>query len=113
MSKENTLLIAEAFYSLQMEGITTGYPAYFVRLANCNLSCGANMSFVNKFKKDIVDYDPGSFKGDLHAEGKATWTCGTIPVWAKGTERSYQWLIDKWKDEGVYNNIKRGIILLS
>lgn len=110
MEKKNTLLISEAFYSVQGEGITSGYPAYFVRLANCNLSCGANMAFVNKFKKDQVDYDPGSFKGDLHAEGKATWTCDTIPVWAKGTERSYQWLIDKWKDEGVYDDIKRGII---
>ena len=109
-AKENTLLIAEDFYSLQMEGITTGYPAYFIRLANCNLSCGAKMAFVNKFKKDQVDYDPGSFKGDLHEEGKATWTCDTIPVWAKGVERDYDYLINRWKEQGIYEDIKKGII---
>lgn len=109
-AKENTLLISEDFYSIQGEGITSGYPAYFIRLANCNLSCGARMAFVNKFKKDEVDYDPGTFQGDLHAEGKATWTCDTIPVWAKGVERDYDYLINKWKDLGIYNDIKRGII---
>lgn len=109
-AKENTLLISEDFYSIQGEGITSGYPAYFIRLANCNLSCGARMAFVNKFKKDEVDYDPGTFQGDLHAEGKATWTCDTIPVWAKGVERDYDYLINKWKDLGIYDDIKRGII---
>jgi len=109
-AKENTLLISEEFLSVQCEGITTGYPAYFIRLANCNLSCGARMAFVNKFKKDEVDYDPGTFQGDLHAEGKATWTCDTIPVWAKGVERDYDYLINKWKDLGIYDDIKRGII---
>jgi len=107
---ENKLLISEDFYSVQGEGITSGYPAYFIRLANCNLSCGAKMSFVNQFKKDKVDYDPGTFKGDLHAEGKATWTCDTIPVWAKGVERDYQYLIDRWIEQGIYDDIKRGII---
>lgn len=106
----NTLLISEDFYSIQGEGITSGYPSYFVRLANCNLSCGANMAFVNQFKKDKVDYDPGSFKGDLHAEGKATWTCDTIPVWAKGVERHYSYLLDRWKEEGVYEDIKNGTV---
>jgi len=107
---ENTLLISEDFFSIQGEGITSGYPAYFVRLANCNLSCGARMAFVNKFKKDEVDYDPGTFQGDLHSEGKATWTCDTIPVWAKGVERDYQYLIDRWKEQGIYDDIKKGII---
>lgn len=110
MKNKNTLLIAEAFHSVQCEGITSGYPAYFIRLANCNLSCGASPGFVNQFKKDDVTYDPGTFKGDLHKEGNASWTCDTIPVWAKGTERPFQWLIDKWKDEGIYEHIKSGLI---
>ena len=109
---EGKLLISEDFYSIQGEGITSGYPAYFVRLANCNLSCGANMAFVNQFKKDKVDYDPGSFKGDLHAAGKATWTCDTIPVWAKGVERDYQYLIDRWIEQGIYDDICNGTIHL-
>lgn len=110
MKTKNTLLIAEAFHSVQCEGITSGYPAYFVRLANCNLSCGASVKFVNQFKKDNATYDPGTFKGDLHKTGEASWTCDTIPVWAKGTERTYQWLIDKWKEEGIYEQIKSGLI---
>ena len=109
---EGKLLISEDFYSIQGEGITSGYPAYFVRLANCNLSCGAKMAFVNQFKKEEVDYDPGSFKGDLHAEGKATWTCDTIPVWAKGVERDYQYLIDRWIEQGIYDDICNGTIHL-
>lgn len=110
MEHTGTLLISECFYSLQMEGITTGYPAYFIRLANCNLSCGATVNFVNEFKLGKVAYDPGTFKGELHKDGIASWTCDSIPIWAKGTERTYQWLIDKWKDEGVYDDIKKGII---
>ncbi|HOJ95575.1 MAG TPA: 7-carboxy-7-deazaguanine synthase QueE, partial [Methanospirillum sp.] len=31
--------IAELFTSLQGEGLTSGYPTIFVRLAGCNLSC--------------------------------------------------------------------------
>ena len=39
---KNSLPIAESFYSIQGEGMTTGYPAVFVRLAGCNLMCGGN-----------------------------------------------------------------------
>jgi len=106
----NKLLISEDFYSVQCEGISSGVPSYFVRLANCNLSCGATPAFVNKFKKDEVDFDPGTFRGDLHAKGDATWTCDTIPVWAKGTERDFQYLIDRWKEQGIYNDIMSGLI---
>ena len=108
--KENTLLISEDFFSVQCEGLSSGYPANFVRLANCNLSCGASMKFVNQFKKDIVDYDPGSFQGDLHSKGEATWTCDTIPVWAKGTEREFQYLIDRWTEDGILNDILDGLV---
>ena len=33
------LQLAEIFYSIQGEGVFTGTPAVFVRLAGCNLSC--------------------------------------------------------------------------
>ncbi len=106
----NKLLISEDFYSVQAEGITSGVPSYFVRLANCNLSCGANMSLVNKIKKGEINPGPGEFKGDLHEQGKATWTCDTIPVWVKGTERDFDYLIDKWIIEGIEKDIRSGLI---
>ncbi|HTU82519.1 MAG TPA: 7-carboxy-7-deazaguanine synthase QueE [Candidatus Acidoferrales bacterium] len=45
------LAIAEIFYSIQGEGLWTGTPAVFVRLAGCNLAC----DFCD------TDYSIGSF----------------------------------------------------
>jgi len=106
----NKLLVSEHFYSVQGEGISSGVPSYFVRLTHCNLTCGASAKFVNQFKKDIVEYDPGTFQGDLHAKGDATWTCDTIPVWVKGKNMEFQELIDSWKQQGIYDLIRDGII---
>ncbi len=111
----DSLLISEDFYSIQGEGITSGYPSYFIRLANCNLTCGATPEFVNQFKKNEeqnqdLNYDPGSFKGDLHKENKATWTCDTIPVWTKGQEQPFSYLPARWIEYGVYDLIKKGIV---
>ena len=35
----NTLTVTSRFYTLQGEGPFRGFPAYFVRLAKCNLAC--------------------------------------------------------------------------
>jgi organic radical activating enzyme len=110
--KSDKLLLSEDFYSIQGEGITSGYPAYFIRLTNCNLTCGASPKFVNEFKKGIRQNTPGDFIGDLHEQGSATWTCDTIPVWARGTEQDFQYLIDRWKDQGIYEDICSGLIHL-
>jgi 7-carboxy-7-deazaguanine synthase len=109
-NKENTLLLAEDFYSIQGEGITTGVPSYFVRLANCNLTCGASPAFVNKFRKLERDDKAGSFQGDLEAEGKATWTCDSIPEWAKGTNVSYDYLINRWIEQNLLKDVSSGLI---
>lgn len=106
----NKLTLSEDFYSVQCEGKSTGYPAYFVRLTHCNLSCGATMKFVNQFKKQEVDYDPGTFRGDLHANNKATWTCDTIPVWARGRNEDFDYLLNRWEDQGILEDINAGII---
>ena len=37
--KNNTIDIDEIFYTLQGEGPTTGVPAIFLRVADCNLKC--------------------------------------------------------------------------
>jgi 7-carboxy-7-deazaguanine synthase len=107
---KNSLLLSEDFYSIQGEGITTGYPSYFIRLANCNLTCGATPKFVNKFKKEERDDTPGSFRGDLEAEGKATWTCDSIPEWAKGTNVPYDHFIKRWNEQNILKDVASGLI---
>lgn len=37
--KQNSLIVAETFYSLQGEGHTAGIPSVFLRLGGCNLLC--------------------------------------------------------------------------
>ena len=107
---KSSILLSEDFYSIQGEGITTGYPSYFIRLANCNLTCGATPKFVNKFKKEERDDTPGSFRGDLEAEGKATWTCDSIPEWAKGTNVTYDHFIKRWNEQNILKDVASGLI---
>jgi 7-carboxy-7-deazaguanine synthase len=83
----------DCFYSIQGEGSSNGVPAYFIRLANCNLRCGG----VN---------------GKLVKTGKATWWCDTESVWLKGTNRENEWLIQKWIDENILNDIISGDVHL-
>lgn len=106
------LHISEDFYSIQGEGITTGVPSYFIRLFNCNLSCGASKAFMKHARRGEEGTDPGNFQGDLHKEGKATWTCDTIPVWVKGNKRDFDYLVKKWVDEGIFESIMAGTIHL-
>ena len=82
----NKLPIAESFYSLQGEGITTGYPAVFVRLAGCNLLCGGQGT---------------QFDGELH-DG-ATWRCDTIEVWMKGKMKPYDETLDDESKNALTN----------
>lgn len=107
----NKLLVSEHFYSVQGEGVTSGYPAYFIRLSQCNLFCGCTPKFVNQLKKGELQFEPGEFQGDLHKEGKGcSWTCDTIPVWINGQYMGFQELIDSWKDQGIYEDICNGLI---
>lgn len=110
--KNDRFLMSEKFFSIQCEGKTTGYPAYFLRLTNCNLVCGCSPSYVNQMKKGEIEHDPGSFVGDLQLAGNATWVCDTIPVWIKGAEIQFQQIINDWKTEGVYDDITKGLIHL-
>ena len=107
----NKLLISSDFYSVQGEGFSTGVPSYFVRLGNCNLTCGMSRLFTNKLMKEKSLENGEVFEGDLHKEGKATWTCDSTSQWLwRGENRDFQYLIDRWKEQGIYEDIKNGTI---
>lgn len=107
----NKLLISSDFYSVQGEGISSGIPSYFVRLGICNLTCGMSRKFANQLAKDKSLEDGEIFEGDLHKEGKATWTCDSTSQWLwRGVDQDFQYLIDRWKEQGIYDDIKNGTI---
>jgi len=107
----NKLLISSDFYSVQGEGISSGVPSYFVRLGICNLTCGMSRQFTNNLAKEQTLEDGEIFEGDLVKEGKATWTCDSTSQWLwRGEDKEFQYLIDRWKEEGVYEDIKNGTI---
>ena len=107
----NKLLISSDFYSVQGEGISSGVPSYFVRLGVCNLTCGMSRQFANQLIKDKNLEDGEIFVGDLHAEGKATWTCDSTSQWLwRGEDKEFQYLIDQWKEQGIYEDILNGNI---
>ena len=107
----NKLLISSDFYSVQGEGISTGVPSYFVRLGVCNLTCGMSRKYTNALLKEASLADGEIFKGDLELEGKATWTCDSTSQWLwRGEDKDFQYLIDRWKEQGIYEDIKNGTI---
>jgi len=107
----NKLLISSDFYSVQGEGISSGVPSYFVRLGICNLTCGMSRAFANNLLKEASLEDGEIFKGDLELEGKATWTCDSTSQWLwRGEDKEFQYLIDRWKEQGIYEDIRNGTI---
>jgi 7-carboxy-7-deazaguanine synthase len=107
----NKLLISSDFYSVQGEGKSSGVPSYFVRLGTCNLTCGMSRKFTNNLLKEQSLEDGEIFEGDLQAEGKATWTCDSTSQWLwRGEDKDFQYLIDRWKEQGIYDYIADGTI---
>lgn len=100
MQKLNYFNLSEKFYSVQCEGITTGVPAYFMRLQSCNLSCGTKNN-----SKDIGDLLGKEIEGR-----KCTWVCDTIAVWRQGNKITFDQVLEDWKQEGVLDGILDGVI---
>jgi organic radical activating enzyme len=107
----NKLLISSDFYTVQGEGISSGIPSYFVRLGICNLTCGMSRKFTNQLEKEQKLEDGEIFEGDLVKEGLATWTCDSTSQWLwRGEDKEFDYLINRWKEEGVYDYIKDGSV---
>jgi 7-carboxy-7-deazaguanine synthase len=109
--KTDKLLISSDFYSIQGEGKSSGIPSYFVRLGVCNLSCGMSRKQLNEITKAQELEDGEIFVGDLQAQGLASWTCDSTSQWAwRGEDKDFQYLIDRWKEQGIYDDILDGTI---
>lgn len=111
--KKDKLLISSDFYSIQGEGISSGVPSYFVRLSHCNLSCGMSTMMLNAIKKAGPEAmeDGEIFVGDLHEKGEATWTCDSTSQWAiRGSDQDFDYLIDRWLEEGIYGDVASGLV---
>ena len=92
-AKTASLSLSESFYSVQCEGVSTGYPAYFIRLKGCNLMCGGR-------------------NGSLMRKGEATWWCDTEAVWRQGEKTDIQVLIDDWKEQNILDWVLCGRVHL-
>ena len=92
-TKTSTLSLSESFYSVQCEGVSTGVPAYFIRLKGCNLICGGS-------------------NGALMKKGKATWWCDTEAVWRQGKQTDIEVLIDDWEKEDILDWVLSGRVHL-
>lgn len=104
--KDDTFLLSEHFYSPQCEGYTTGVPAYFIRVAGCNLSCGVSRDKVREIKRN----PKGTFEledvDDLRQEGKATWVCDSVLEWLHGERIHFSQIVENWKKENCFEWIK-------
>tara|TARA_R110000744_G_scaffold10369_4_gene32312 strand:- start:20228 stop:21076 length:849 start_codon:yes stop_codon:yes gene_type:complete len=115
---QRTLSISEMFYSIQCEGFRTGRPAIFIRLSNCNLSCGFSAKAVVDFKRELKGTEDR--KGgddheyaDLMKEGKASWCCDSLSVWAlKKKKTAFDDIIDEWREWGVLDGVINGYVEL-
>jgi organic radical activating enzyme len=67
--------------------------------------------FANNLLKEKKLQDGEIFEGDLQKQGKATWTCDSTSQWLwRGEEKPFQYLLDRWIDQGIFEDIKSGLI---
>ncbi len=84
-AKKNELLVTSRFFTLQGEGPYRGYPAYFIRLAKCNLAC----SFCDTYF-DSGDWQSFSFlleEADAVISEFFNQRDMPVPSWAQGRSK--------------------------
>jgi len=107
----NKLLISSDFFSVQGEGKSSGVPSFFIRLGLCNLTCGFSNRFLKKLITEKTLADGELFIGDLEEQKLATWTCDSTSQWAwRGEDKEFQYIIDRFIEEGIYEDILDGIV---
>jgi 7-carboxy-7-deazaguanine synthase len=81
-AKKDELLITSRFFTLQGEGPYRGHPAYFIRLAKCNLAC----SFCDTYfdSGDWRDFTSLLEEADMVIEDFFKQHNLTTPTWAQG-----------------------------
>lgn len=95
--EEAALPVAETFYSIQGEGPHCGIPAVFLRVAGCNLLCGAP----ENPDADQEELEPNEDAG-------ATWVCDTIDVWRSGERLTATDIEERYADNGWLEPLRDG-----
>ena len=100
---KDELLVTSRFYTLQGEGPFRGHPAYFIRLAKCNLACsfcdtyfdsGTWRNFVYLFEEMDVVIDDFYKKRDMET-----------PAWADELPRKNVVLVITGGEPSLQNNL--------
>ena len=84
-AEPETLLVTSRFYTLQGEGPFRGFPAYFIRLAKCNLAC----SFCDTYfdSGDVQTFDQIFKECDEEIARFYTERQMDVPEWAQGENK--------------------------
>jgi 7-carboxy-7-deazaguanine synthase len=100
-AKENELLVTSRFFTLQGEGPYRGHPAYFIRLAKCNLAC----SFCDTYfdSGDWRDFDSLLKEADTVIQDFFKKRDLPTPAWAQGFSKKIVLVITGGEPSLQYN----------